>query len=50
MAGDTELENFGTIPVLPNALFDIDPEDSWQIHWTNDTAKEMVSHWLEYLN
>lgn len=50
MAGDTELENFGTIPVLPSVLFDTDPNDSRQIHWTNDTGREMVSHWLEYLN
>lgn len=50
MAGDSDLESFGTIPTLVPIHFEINPNDTHSIHWTTNTANNMVSHWLEYLN
>ena len=44
MAGNTELESFGTSPVLSHIPFEIDPNGPEQIYWLNDNAKEMISH------
>ena len=43
--------HFNTIPMLPNEKFQIDPKDiKYGIHWTNTTANEMLTHWLNHLN
>jgi hypothetical protein len=42
---------FKTLPTLPHRKFKIDPKDTkYQIHWTEETANEMLKHWLQHLN
>ena len=47
LAGQSELESFGTIPPLPQNLFQTQKDC---IHWTPNTANAMICHWLDYLN
>jgi len=44
-------KKFKTLPTLPHRKFKIDPKDTkYQIHWTEETANEMLKHWLQHLN
>jgi hypothetical protein len=43
-------KKFHTTPKLSPNLFGIAPNDTYKIHWTNNTAESMLTHWLECLN
>lgn len=40
-------EQLSTLPTLPRNLFETGTDN---IHWTNDTANGLISHWLGHLN
>ena len=42
--------NIKILPKLPDNLFSINPKDRYRIHWTQETANNMISHWLNNLN
>lgn len=39
-----------TLPGISNEKFQINPSDRYNIHWTEETANSILSHWLECLN
>ena len=44
-------DTFKTIPTLPQEGFQIDPKDKLhKIHWTEDTANSLITHWTAHLN
>ena len=43
-------EDLEIIPGLNPSLFKINPEDKYGIHWTKETANEMLDSWLDNLN
>ena len=40
-------KNMGHIPLLPDEVFSVNRD---LVHWTTDTAKAMLEHWMKYLN
>ena len=43
-------KKFHTISKLSPNLFTIGPKDPYKIHWTNNTAESMLTHWIRCLN
>jgi hypothetical protein len=44
------LKNCKTLPTLPEENYQINPKDTMHIHWSENTANQMISHWLNHLN
>lgn len=46
-----ELQTFKTLPKLPQKDFKIDPRDTaYKVHWSEETANAILSHWTSNLN
>lgn len=39
--------NMGFIPLLPESRFQVEADD---VHWTEDTGRSMLDHWMHFLN
>ena len=48
--GFKSAEGIDLIPKLASEKFKIAPEDKYGIHWTKESANQMLDHWLHHLN
>ena len=48
--GFKSADGIDLIPKLASEKFQIAPEDKYGIHWTKESANQMLDHWLHHLN
>ena len=45
-----QCKDFQVLPQLDQSDFEIDPEDNYNIHWSEQTANKMLDIWIDHLN